>query len=78
MRVAGNKRNSHAREGGHRERDTGQMNEAFRLAREALAIGVAYGSERIIQHARKFWHTHTGPMTTGVREFEQQLRSTIP
>jgi transcriptional regulator with XRE-family HTH domain len=67
-----------ARQGGTSEKDTAKIDEAFRLAREAVTIGVTYSSERVIQRARKFRRAYGGPMTEQVRGFDQQLRSTLP
>lgn len=67
-----------ARQGGICEKDTAKTNEAFRLAGEAITIGVAYASERVIQRARRFRRGYKGPMTEHVRHFDQQLRSLLP
>lgn len=56
---------------------SGQHDEAFHLASNALTVGVTYGSERIIQRARRFRRTYGGPMTAGVRAFDEQLRTTL-
>jgi transcriptional regulator with XRE-family HTH domain len=67
-----------ARQDGTRRRDTARTDEAFGLACEALTIGLTYSSERVVQHARRFRHAYTGPGTGRVREFDHQLRSTLP
>lgn len=63
--------------GGTGERDTAKINEAFRLAREAVTIGMTYSSERVIQRARRFRRGYGGPTTEQVEDFDQQLRSTL-
>ncbi|GAA5083577.1 transcriptional regulator with XRE-family HTH domain [Thermocatellispora tengchongensis] len=55
----------------------GDLDEAFRLAQEALTVGVTYQSERVIQRARRFRHRYTGPVTTHVRAFDDQLRAVL-
>ena len=66
-----------ARQAGQRESDTAQVDEAFRLARDALAVGMAHASERVIQRARHFRRGYSGPVTARVAKFDQQLRSTL-
>ncbi|GIH77874.1 helix-turn-helix domain-containing protein [Planobispora longispora] len=56
---------------------SGHYDEAFHLISNALTVGVTYSSERIIQRARRFRRTYTGPMTSGVRAFDEQLRATL-
>lgn len=65
------------RQAGETSRDVGQVDEAFRLASEALAIGVTYSSERVIQRARRFRRDYGGPSSSGVQELDQQLRATL-
>jgi hypothetical protein len=65
------------RQAGEASRDTGQVDEAFRLAGEALTIGVTYTSERVIQRARRFRRDYGGPPADGVREFDHRLRTTL-
>jgi hypothetical protein len=50
---------------------------AFRLASEALGIGINYSSERVIEKARHFRRSYTGPASAYVQNFDEQLRSTI-
>jgi hypothetical protein len=64
-----------ARQDGAARHDTGRIDEAFRLAGEALAMGVTYSSERVIERARRFRRGYTGPDNSYVREFDEQLRS---
>jgi transcriptional regulator with XRE-family HTH domain len=54
----------------------GQHDEAFHLATNALGVGVSYGSERVIQHARRFRRAYAGPMTATVRTFDERLHAT--
>jgi hypothetical protein len=39
---------------GTARRDSDRVDEAFRLACEALGVGVTYSSERVIERARRF------------------------
>jgi transcriptional regulator with XRE-family HTH domain len=66
-----------ARQGGRKARDSGQVDEAFRLAGEALSVGVAHSSERVVQRARRFRRGYDGPATVQVHEFDRQLRATL-
>jgi hypothetical protein len=66
-----------ARQDGMRLRDNERINESFRLAAEALGIGIAYSSERVIEKARRFRRNYTSPTTSHVRDFDEQLRSTL-
>jgi hypothetical protein len=66
-----------ARQDGIRKRDSERIDESFQLAYEALGIGIAYSSERVIQRARRFRRYYTGPSTGHVRNFDEQLRSTL-
>ncbi|MBX6765878.1 MAG: helix-turn-helix transcriptional regulator [Actinomadura rubrobrunea] len=65
------------RQGGQRRHDDAQVDEAFRLASEALGTGVAYASERVVQRARRFRREYSGPITPKVREFDRRLRATL-
>lgn len=56
---------------------SGEHDEAFHLASNALTVGVTYGSERVIQRARRFRRTYDGPVTAGVRAFDERLRATL-
>jgi transcriptional regulator with XRE-family HTH domain len=62
---------------GTAERDTGRVDEAFRLASEALGAGVTYSSERVIERARRFRRSYTGPATARISEFDEQLRTAL-
>src|SRR5262249_53722320 len=42
-----------ARQDGMRQKDSERIDESFRLASEALGIGIAYSSERVIEKARR-------------------------
>jgi hypothetical protein len=66
-----------ARQDGVGSRDGHRVDEAFQLAGEALGAGVTYSSERVVERARRFRREYTGPVTTYVREFDEQLRSTV-
>src|ERR1022692_1822171 len=63
---------------GIRQRDTARIAEAFRLAGEALSVGTMYSSERVIQRSRRFRRDYTGPVTSQVRDLDEQLQSTLP
>ncbi|GAA2850468.1 hypothetical protein GCM10010517_07930 [Streptosporangium fragile] len=56
---------------------SGHYDEAFHLATGALTVGVTYGSERVIQRARRFRRTYGGPVTAGVRAFDDHLRTIL-
>ena len=66
-----------ARQDGMAQKDDERIDESFRLASEALGIGVSYSSERLIEKARCFRRNYTGPSTNHVRTFDEQLRSTL-
>jgi transcriptional regulator with XRE-family HTH domain len=62
---------------GTEQKDSERVDESFRLASEALALGVSYSSERVIDKARRFRRTYEGPATAHVRGFDERLRSTL-
>lgn len=66
-----------ARQDGMRQKDNERIDESFRLAAEALGIGIAYSSERVIEKARRFRRNYKGSSTSHVRNFDEQLRSTL-
>ncbi len=66
-----------ARQDGIRKNDSERIDESFRLAYEALGIGIAYSSERVIEKARRFRRNYGGPGTSHVRSFDDRLRSTL-
>ncbi len=66
------------RQEGVDQRDRVRVDEAFRLAGEALATGRRYNSERIIQRSRRFRHGYAGPVTANVHVFDQRLRAAFP
>jgi len=66
-----------ARQDGMQQKDNERIDESFRLASEALGIGIAYSSERVIEKARRFRRNYTGPGTIHVRNFDERLRSTL-
>jgi len=66
-----------ARQDGTARHDNDRIDQAFRLACEALAVGVTYSSERVIERARRFRRDYPGPATSYVREFDDQLRTAL-
>ena len=62
---------------GTARRDGDRADEAFRLACEALGVGFTYSSERVIERARRFRGEYSGPVTSYVREFDDQLRTAL-
>ena len=58
--------------------DTDSTDNAFRLACEAHAIGVTYGSERVIDRTRRLRRSYAGPATAHVRKLDDQLQSGLP
>ena len=66
-----------ARQDGAARHDSDRIDESFRLACEALGVGVAYSSERIVDRARRFRREYAGPATSYVRDFDDQLRSAL-
>jgi hypothetical protein len=66
-----------ARQEGTARRDNDRIDESFRLACEALAVGVTYSSERVIDRARRFRCDYSGPATSYVRDFDDQPRSAL-
>jgi hypothetical protein len=66
-----------ARQDGMRKKDSERVGESFQLASEALGIGIAYSSERVIERARRFRRYYTGPSTSHIQNFDEQLRSTL-
>jgi transcriptional regulator with XRE-family HTH domain len=65
------------RQDGAGRRDSARIDEAFRLGCEALGVGMAYSSERLIERARRFRREYSGPATGYVREFDDQLRAAL-
>lgn len=49
-----------------------EFDEAFHLASIALSTGVMYGSERVIQAARRFRKSYQGPMLPTVQAFDRR------
>lgn len=66
-----------ARQDGMGRHDSDRVDDAFRLACEALGVGVSYSSERVIERARRFRREYSGPATGYVREFDDQLLSAL-
>jgi transcriptional regulator with XRE-family HTH domain len=66
-----------ARQDGTAKRDTDRVDEAFRLACQALGVGVTYSSERVIERARRFRREYSGRATSHVREFDDRLRAVL-
>ncbi|MEU8251664.1 helix-turn-helix transcriptional regulator [Nonomuraea sp. NPDC048916] len=50
-----------------------EFDEAFNLASMALSTGVMYGSERVIQAARRFRKSYQGPLLPSVQAFDRRL-----
>jgi hypothetical protein len=65
------------RQDGTVRRDSDRIDQSFRLACEALGVGVAYSSERIVDRARRFRREYAGPVTSSVRDFDDQLHSAL-
>ena len=65
------------RQEGANHRDMARIDEAFRLAGEAMAAGMRYNSERVLQGSRQFRRGYAGPVTAQVHDFDQRLRATF-
>jgi hypothetical protein len=65
------------RQEGVNHRDMARIDEAFRLAGEAMAAGMRYNSERVLQGSRQFRRGYAGPVTAQVHDFDQRLRATF-
>ena len=65
------------RQEGVNHRDTARIDEAFRLAAEAMTAGTRYNSERVLQRSRQFRRGYAGPVTAQVHDFDQRLRATL-
>jgi hypothetical protein len=50
-----------------------EFDEAFNLAAMALSTGVMYGSERVVQAARRFRKSYQGPLLPSVQAFDRRL-----
>jgi transcriptional regulator with XRE-family HTH domain len=66
-----------ARQDGIERKDSERIDESFRLASEALGIGITYSSERVMEKARRFRRSYLGPATIYSQNFDEQLRSTL-
>ncbi|MFI0452464.1 helix-turn-helix domain-containing protein [Actinomadura sp. 6N118] len=55
----------------------GDVEQAFGLAMGALDIGISYNSERVLQKARQFRYSYSGPSGSAVARFDDRLRSTF-
>ena len=62
---------------GASKKDSDRVDEASRLACEALRVGVDYSSEKVIARARRFRRDYDGQATSYVREFDDQARSAL-
>jgi hypothetical protein len=60
---------------GMAQKDSPRVDEAFRLASGAVAVGMRYSSERVLQRSRQFRRSYGGPTSAQVRDFDHQLRS---
>jgi transcriptional regulator with XRE-family HTH domain len=67
-----------ARQDGISRHDTVRVDEAFRLACEAHATGVAYSSERVTERVRQFRRSYSGPPTPYVRHLSDRLNPGLP
>ncbi|MDS1268937.1 helix-turn-helix transcriptional regulator [Lipingzhangella sp. LS1_29] len=54
-------------------RDSGGVDAAFRLAAEALSLGVTYRSERVISRVRRFRRSYRGPHPREAKELDARL-----
>ena len=61
--------------GAHAE--AGDIDEAFRLAREALTTGVRFSSERVVGRVRSFRRRYRGPVADCVREFDGRFTGLV-
>jgi transcriptional regulator with XRE-family HTH domain len=66
-----------ARQEGTSRHDSDRIDAAFRLACEALSVGITYSSERVIERARCFRREYSGPVTSCIREFDDQIRTVL-
>nr|WP_046468196.1 helix-turn-helix transcriptional regulator [Allosalinactinospora lopnorensis] len=57
--------------------DAGDVDEAFRLASEALRTGAAFRSERVITRVRRFRRGYRGPRARSVQEFDGLLNDLL-
>ncbi|WP_191272640.1 helix-turn-helix domain-containing protein [Nocardiopsis terrae] len=57
--------------------EAGDVDEAFRLAREALATGVRFGSERVVGRVRSFRRRYRGPGALCVEDLDNRLSSLV-
>jgi hypothetical protein len=64
-------------EEGRIARDSARINDAFAPAVDALSTGVTYSSERVIERSWRFRRSYAGPITSQVRDFDQQLRAAV-
>ncbi len=64
-----------ARQDGTSRHDSARVDEAFGLAGDALDLGIAYSSERVVERARRFCREYPGPPMNSVRDFDNRLRS---
>lgn len=58
--------------------DAARVDAAFRMAGEALAAGMRYSSERVVERARQFRRGYCGPATPQVRALDRRLEATLP
>ncbi len=66
-----------ARQDAMSKKDSERVGESFQLASEALGIGIAYSSERVIERARRFRRYYTGraPVMSGTSMSNSARRS---
>jgi hypothetical protein len=58
-------------------RDSTRVDDAFTLASGALTTGVAYSSDRVIERSWRFRRSYSGPLTSQVRSFDEQLHAAV-
>ncbi|MFI7151208.1 hypothetical protein ACIBO2_40345 [Nonomuraea sp. NPDC050022] len=56
---------------------SGRYDEALYLASNALTVGTAYGSERVLHRVRTFRRAYGGPPSNALRSFDERLHATL-
>ena len=57
--------------------EAGDVDEAFRLAQEALDTGVRFASERVVARVRSFRRRYRGPHADRVNELDTRLAALV-